>query len=127
MRLDRALSGVWRCAYIGRGFGGSGCGFSNGFTLFNPEPAFHFLLRLDAFAFFAFSGVAPLFTFSLLALLRSASQHTPVNATSAPIQGEPTLKRHAPVFATLAAKREPREPPLSPSRPAQPANFSTSR
>ncbi len=49
--------------------GGSGCGFSLtvGFTDFNPAPAFNFLLRPDAFAFFAFIRVSPLFAFRLLA------------------------------------------------------------
>jgi hypothetical protein len=52
--------------YIGRGLpGGSGCGFSKGFTDFNPAPDFNFLLRADDFAFFAFIRVSPLLAFRL--------------------------------------------------------------
>jgi hypothetical protein len=50
-------------AYIGRGFGGSGWGFSKGVTEFNPAPVFNFLLRADDFAFFAFIRASPLFAF----------------------------------------------------------------
>jgi hypothetical protein len=47
--------------------GGSGCGFSVGFTLFSPAPVFNLLPRADDFAFFAFIRVSPLFAFRLLA------------------------------------------------------------
>src|SRR5277367_3997342 len=65
--LFRGGAGLHR-GYIGRGLpGGSGCGFSKGFTDFNPAPDFSFLLRADDFAFFAFIRVSPLLAFRLLA------------------------------------------------------------
>ena len=65
--LFRGGAGLHR-GYIGRGLpGGSGCGFSKGFTDFNPAPDFNFLLRADDFAFFAFIRVSPLLAFRLLA------------------------------------------------------------
>src|SRR5579863_164435 len=69
---------------MGRGLGGSGCGFSKGLTDFSPAPACNFLLRPAALPFFAFIRVPPHFEFELLTVSRPVAADWPAAAGAAP-------------------------------------------
>jgi hypothetical protein len=86
--------------------GGSGCGFSVGFTLFSPAPVFNFLLRADALAFLAFIGVSPLFAFLLQGLLPSTVLHIPYMQPARQSQ-PPKSKTPCPCFCNTCRPTRP--------------------